>query len=157
MPRGWHLAQGRALLTRSDNDDDEGPYEITNGQLVCSSHGRVISGMCCTDYSFRDDARRNRTVQAGLAHVTSRGRNSGASSTNAIRQVQVVFTGVAIMSTWDPDGEALCANITPPMLTGREKRRGTGRVFPTEFSPRSDMIKPTELFPGQANYEYPRR
>ncbi|RWA06400.1 hypothetical protein EKO27_g8711 [Xylaria grammica] len=31
-------------------------------------------------------------------------------------------------------------------------RRGTGRVFPTRFTPPSPTIKPTQLFPGQATY-----
>ncbi|KAI1489611.1 ribonuclease H-like protein [Biscogniauxia mediterranea] len=37
----------------------------------------------------------------------------------------------------------------PPDL---EKRRGTGRVFPTEFIPPTSSIMPTELFRGQATY-----
>jgi hypothetical protein len=33
-----------------------------------------------------------------------------------------------------------------------EKRRGTGRVFPTKFFPPSASITPIELFPGQTTY-----
>ncbi|KAI1452845.1 ribonuclease H-like protein [Annulohypoxylon moriforme] len=33
-----------------------------------------------------------------------------------------------------------------------EKRRGTGRIFPTKFNPPTSSITPTELFPGKATY-----
>ncbi|KAI1359445.1 RNase H domain protein [Xylaria arbuscula] len=36
---------------------------------------------------------------------------------------------------------------------GPEKRRGTGRAFPTNFTPSSSTITPIELFPGKATYE----
>lgn len=33
---------------------------------------------------------------------------------------------------------------------GREMRRGSGRVFPTQFTPPTNPHTPTELFPGKA-------
>ncbi len=36
--------------------------------------------------------------------------------------------------------------------SGPKKQRGTGRVFPTRFTPPSSTITPTQLFPGQATY-----
>ncbi|KAI1747981.1 ribonuclease H-like protein [Xylaria castorea] len=37
-------------------------------------------------------------------------------------------------------------------MFGNKKRRGTGRVFPTLFTPPSAQVKPTERFPGKATY-----
>ncbi|KAI3323325.1 ribonuclease H-like domain-containing protein [Xylariaceae sp. AK1471] len=39
-----------------------------------------------------------------------------------------------------------------PGFAGTEKIRGTGRVFPTRFTPLSTTITPTELFHGKATY-----
>jgi len=55
MPLGWYLAQGLIPLGPSSSDDEEGPCELPNGQLVCGPHGFVSCGKCCVDYSFMDD------------------------------------------------------------------------------------------------------
>ncbi|KAI0456511.1 ribonuclease H-like domain-containing protein [Xylaria acuta] len=44
-------------------------------------------------------------------------------------------------------------NTVPiPGSFGDEKRRGTGRVFPTVFNPPSAQVQPTDLFHGKATY-----
>ncbi|KAI3338882.1 ribonuclease H-like domain-containing protein [Ustulina deusta] len=49
----------------------------------------------------------------------------------------------------DEETEALYWDLSPE---SRAKQRGTGRVFPTRFTPPSSTITPTQLFPGQATY-----
>ncbi|KAF5979787.1 ribonuclease H [Fusarium coicis] len=41
-----------------DNQDFE-HIELDDGRLVCSSHGLVICGRCCVDYSFMDNGSEN--------------------------------------------------------------------------------------------------
>ncbi|KAF4494921.1 Ribonuclease H [Fusarium agapanthi] len=33
----------------------DSPVELTDGRLVCGTHGLVVCGRCCVDYSFMDD------------------------------------------------------------------------------------------------------
>lgn len=54
-PLRWYLAQGLIPLTEDSSDDDEGPYQLADGRLVCGLHGLVVCGKCCVDYSFMDD------------------------------------------------------------------------------------------------------
>ncbi|TRX90105.1 hypothetical protein FHL15_009024 [Xylaria flabelliformis] len=53
------------------------------------------------------------------------------------------------------EGKSLSYVIGPnhgPTTFHDECRRGTGRVFPTVFTPPSTLLKPTDLFPGMATY-----
>ncbi|UNI23038.1 Ribonuclease H [Purpureocillium takamizusanense] len=43
-------------LERYDDDDGDGDcVELPSGRLVCRSHGFVVCGVCCVDFSFMDD------------------------------------------------------------------------------------------------------
>ncbi len=33
----------------------DSPVELPDGRLVCGTHGRVVCGICCVDYTFMDD------------------------------------------------------------------------------------------------------
>ena len=122
MPRGWYLAQGLIPLVPSDSDDEEGPCELPNGRLVCGPHGLVVCHKCCSDYSFMDDVLRD----AGEDDEDDEEDEAHYESFN---------TGSRIED-----------------LLGPKKRRGTGQVIPTKFTPPSTSIRPTELFHGQKTY-----
>ena len=54
----------------------------------------------------------------------------------------------------DDEGDSFKPDSTIDVdsLLGTEKRRGTGQVIPTKFTPPSTSIRPTELFHGQRTY-----
>ncbi|KAI8946031.1 ribonuclease H-like domain-containing protein [Xylaria longipes] len=123
MPLGWYLAQGLIPLLPSDSDDEEGPCELPDGRLVCGPHGFVVCGKCCTDYSFMDDILSN-----DEGEYEDEDEDGG-----------------------EDEDDSEMPHLIPDTFDD-EKRRGTGRVFPTVFNPPSAQVKPTELFPGKATY-----
>ncbi|KAI1820263.1 ribonuclease H-like domain-containing protein [Xylaria intraflava] len=152
MPRGWYLAQGLIPLGESSSDDDEGPCELPDGRLVCGPHGFSFCTRCCVDYTFTDEglsdngdaiedmywelsAEARAQVDATFGPPPLRGSHAllGATSPDSMPTV---------------DASALDLEDRPSL----QKHRGTGRVFPTKFTPPSGNIRPTELFPGRATY-----
>jgi ribonuclease HI len=117
-------------MFRKGFDDDTGPRELLDGRLVCSPHGLVICGKCCSDYSFMDEDEEEETDDD------------------------------VINATWSPHGRRLEAQTSshsnPPIpkeLFGTPKGRGTGRVFPTKFdAPLTPSTLPTDLFVGIPTY-----
>ncbi|TGJ82976.1 hypothetical protein E0Z10_g5804 [Xylaria hypoxylon] len=71
--------------------------------------------------------------------------NQDASSTTAAHSTPGVPLIVAAPKIHDSDDDRMLAP---------EKRRGTGRVFPTKFAPPSSTITPTELFLVRANHAH---
>ncbi|KAI8623629.1 ribonuclease H-like protein [Xylariaceae sp. FL1651] len=164
----------------SGSDDEECPWELPDGRLVCKPHGLVVCEMCSVDYSFMEDEdfRDNDGVldeETESAYLNlspeiravfnsrfgiplSRGSRARMSTPSA----QVASSTVAARSTREASSSASPTlqlgetdpEMPEPLLSsfGTEKRRGTGRVFPTRFTPPSTTIKPTELFPGKATY-----
>lgn len=127
-PIGWYLAQGLIPLGYDSSDDDEGPAELPNGQLVCGPHGLVWCGRCCVDYSFM---------------------NEGLSSEDEDEDMDED-------SDEDEDLPGLVdptSNLDPvDSEPWNAMTRGTGRVFPKEFTPPSSSVTPSELFSGHRNH-----
>lgn len=140
MPRGWYLAQGLVPLGYSSSDDEEGPCELPNSRLVCGPHGLVSCGKCCTDYSFMDDILSDADGDEDDDEdedEPSDGDGGGDSDADSI------YLG------GDHDVPAGTAsrgggNVLNP-FSSLEKRRGTGKVFPSAFSAPAS-VTPTELF-----------
>lgn len=122
MPRGWYLAQGLIPLGYSSSDDEEGPCELPDGRLVCGPHGLVWCGKCCVDYSFMEEV---------LGHNSDDGGEGGGNDDSG--------SGVEA----EPTG---WSSFSPPL------KRGTGRVFPTEFPSPPAVMTPLELFSGKRNH-----
>ncbi|KAI0466992.1 ribonuclease H-like protein [Xylaria cf. heliscus] len=175
MPLGWYLAQGLVPLGPDSSDDDEGPCELPDGRLVCGPHGFVVCGKCCVDYSFMDDALSHSededdhvldaeseakywnlspesraeidarwgpaSSSPGLHAQTCAASNQDTSSatTNSSAPRQSPIVAHAGLDDFDD-------------MPGPKRLRGTGRVFPTRFTPPSSTITPIQLFPGQATY-----
>ncbi|KAI1080084.1 ribonuclease H-like protein [Whalleya microplaca] len=127
MSLGWYLAQGLYPLGPSSSDEEEGPCELPDGKLVCGPHGLVICGKCCTDYSFMDEDEDEDDDDFINESVTGSG-------------------SIKVMNAAD------YVPPSPDLMYGDEKRRGTGKVFPTKFTPPNRSILPTELFRGQRTY-----
>ncbi|KAI1384829.1 ribonuclease H-like protein [Hypoxylon trugodes] len=123
MPLGWYLAQGLYPLAPSDSDDEEGACELPDGRIVCGPHGLVVCGKCCTDYSFMDDNSSDLEEQ-------DEGDESDSSADH-------------------PESEQ---DFDIEELPFEKKRRGTGQVFPTKFTPPTPFSIPTQLFPGRRTY-----
>ncbi|KAH9906518.1 ribonuclease H-like protein [Xylariomycetidae sp. FL2044] len=167
MPRGWYLAQGLIPLGEESSDDDEGPCELPSGRLVCGPHGLVICGRCCVDYSFMEDDLGNSEdededeldseteamywelspearAEIDARHGPHRPRGSRAPANGA--SVNAGLSGPPGL-----DGDT-SGSVPPDVLGlgGPQKRRGTGRTFPTRFTPprRNQNATPIELFPG---------
>ncbi|KAK7914006.1 ribonuclease H-like domain-containing protein [Apiospora marii] len=125
MPRGWYLAQGMYPLGSSSSDDEEGPCELPDGRLVCGPHGYVRCGMCLTDYSFTngdDEEDEDDEYDEDDGDVDKPLEAMGLSIITALNR---------------------------PSFGCTEKRRGTGRAFPTKFCPPSSTVTPTGLFSGR--------
>jgi ribonuclease HI len=126
-------------MPRGGWDEEEGPRELLDGRLVCSPHGLVICGKCCSDYSFMDD-------------VLGEDDDEDEETDDETRAV--------VNATWGPPGrrsEAQASNDNKPPIPkdifGTPKRRGTGRVFPTKFdAPLTPSTLPTDLFVGIPTY-----
>ncbi|KAF2969163.1 hypothetical protein GQX73_g4407 [Xylaria multiplex] len=168
MPRGFYLAQGLIPLVEHSSDDDEGPCELPNGRLVCGPHGFVVCGKCCVDYSFMEDVLSHSEDEDDVLDAeteemywelspesraeidarwgppsSSRGSQPQTFNSSNARRSSTTDTHSTIEDfgiDLDDDGP------------GPKKRRGTGRVFPTRFTPPSPTITPTELFLGKATY-----
>lgn len=122
MPRGWYLAQGLYPLGPSSSDDEEGPCTLPNGRIVCGPHGLVTCDKCCTSYDFMD----------------SDDEEEDLDDDDDEEEEDV-----------DDDDEG---PIPEALLDCPPKRRGTGQVIPTKFTPPTSSILPTELFPGRRTY-----
>ncbi|KAK8058998.1 RNase H domain-containing protein [Apiospora phragmitis] len=129
MPLGWYLAQGLYPLGPDSSDDDEGPCELPDGRVVCGPHGLVVCGKCCSDYSFMDED-----------------VDEDKDEHEAHSPASLPLGG---MRTQYPSTNRVLADRSPPPFSGTEKRRGTGRAFPTKFCPPSPTITPAELFAGR--------
>ncbi|CAJ2507571.1 Uu.00g087570.m01.CDS01 [Anthostomella pinea] len=140
MPIGWYLAQGLHPLGPSSSDDEEGPCELPNGKIVCGSHGLVTCGRCCTSYDFGDNDEFEEDKEDGVEGDDELFPNTLA---RLLRE-----RGVIPNQLDETDSEA----PHMPDRFGPEMRRGTGRVFPTVFTPPSVHITPAELFHGKATY-----
>lgn len=122
MPLGWYLAQGLYPIGPSSSDDEEGPCELPNGQIVCGPHGLVVCGKCCTDYSFM---------------------SSSSDKDDYDDDDDSPMNNPPINKDGDPGA---------PHSLGPEMRIGGGRVIPERFTPPTTSIMPTELFRGQKTY-----
>ncbi|KAI1180233.1 ribonuclease H-like protein [Nemania sp. FL0916] len=166
MPRGYYLGQGLIPLGEDSSDDDEGPCELPNGRLVCGPHGLVVCGRCCSDYSFMDDVLGEQEDDMDDDEFDAPGPQLGpllrileGGDTidqdlymEMVRRLTEDNRGGSDGDSddeMDSDGDhANAAFAPPPPFSGPEKRRGTGLVFPTKFTPPSSTIRPTELFSG---------
>lgn len=115
IPSVYVVRRNGGSSSNDDDDHDGGPRELPNGRLVCSPHGLVQCGICCTDYSFMDDV------------LSEDGEDE----------------------LGDDDGDLPLMTL---MTHSPGAVRGTGRVFPSRFSPRDRDARPTELFYGRFRY-----
>ncbi|KAK5663807.1 hypothetical protein OQA88_10 [Cercophora sp. LCS_1] len=122
MPRGWYLAQGLIPLGEDSSDDDEGPCELPDGRLVCGPHGLVWCGKCCVDYSFMDEV---------SAENNDEDEHEDEDDNDDEEEEETHMTSLAVTSG-----------------LSSARRKGTGRVFPTEFTPPSTCTLPND--PGKA-------
>ncbi|KAK7974012.1 RNase H domain protein [Apiospora arundinis] len=141
MPLGWYLAQGLCPLGPSSSDDEEGPCELPNGRLVCGPHGLVVCGKCCSDYSFMDENVDEDTGEYEDEH-------------EAQNYAPVRFGGMRLEQ---PSAGRVLASQQLSSFRSIEKRRGTGRAFPSKFCPPSSTITPTELFVRRHSWMRPTR
>lgn len=122
-PIGWYLAQGLIPLGYDSSDDDEGPAELPNGKLVCGPHGLQWCGRCCVDYTFMNEDK------------DSDEDDDDDEDEDLPDLVDATFdVPPAPHDPWD------------------EMKRGTGRVFPDEFTPPTPSITASELFSGQRQH-----
>ncbi|KAI1439017.1 putative ribonuclease H1 [Xylaria sp. CBS 124048] len=139
------------------------PYELPDGRLVCGSHGLVICGKCCVDYSFMDEI--NGEDEGGYEddeEVFDLGDRPNPFHLMLSPEARVDYN---LQYERPPYRERVVANTAsygyasssrasagrapPPRVNydADKKHRGTGRVFPTVFTPPSNTIRPFELFP----------
>lgn len=166
MPLGWYLAQGLIPLGPSSSDDEEGPCELPNGRLVCGPHGRIVCGRCCTDYSFMEEVLGDDPSDDEWSDDNVSYEEEGDDDKDLVSNVASgrpyefrSITAFDVPSVMSCDLPADIASSIPSEFLGPERKRGTGRVFPTKFHPSSPLIQPTELFreshpplPGQGQY-----
>lgn len=139
MPLGWYLAQGLYPLGPDSSDDDEGPCELPDGRLVCGPHGFVRCYKCCTDYSFMSENDEDDEDEEDVDDDKDEHKaHSSASSPLEGPRTQHPSANRPAMTA--PNPLTSCET---------EKRRGTGRAFPTKFCPPSSTITPEELFSGR--------
>ncbi|KAI0532380.1 ribonuclease H-like protein [Xylaria digitata] len=167
MPRGWYLAQGLIPLGEDSSDDDEGPCELPDGRLVCGPHGFVVCGKCCVDYSFMEDVLSHSEDEDDVldaeteemywelspesrAEIDSRWGPPSSSRGSQPQTLAVSNPGTSSTIAIRPAIEDFGMDLDDG--PGPRKRRGTGRVFPTRFTPPSSTITPTELFPGKVTH-----
>ena len=153
MPRGWYLAQGLIPLGSSSSDDEEGPCELPNRQLVCGPHGLVSCGKCCVDYSFMDDV---------LSHDSEdededEDEDGDGSEVGAIDLDLAADDSNTTSSSARRSNNQHSAVETPQIPVGLHDlgprlRRGTGRAFPTKFVSPSASVTPLELFSKRKAY-----
>ncbi|KAI1426563.1 ribonuclease H-like protein [Xylaria sp. FL1777] len=182
MPRGWYLAQGLIPLGYSSSDDEEGPCELPDGRLVCGPHGLVSCGKCCSDYSFMDDVvgedeyededeeedneddqddQNDENEYGNLVSDEWIRQRYGHLDPEIRAEIRSRLNGPRVR-TGNSSNQGPAPTIATPQFPLHLQRfsetelsalrRGTGRVFPTRFTPPSPTIKPTELFPGKATY-----
>jgi len=127
-PIGWYLAQGLIPLGPDSSDDDEGPAELPNGRLVCGPHGLECCGRCCVDYGSMNEALSSEDEDEDSDENGDEGEDL-------------------------PDLVDATPNLNPVDSEPWDAMtRGTGRVFPKEFTPPSASITPSELFSDQRNH-----
>ncbi|KAI1091706.1 ribonuclease H-like protein [Rostrohypoxylon terebratum] len=132
MPLGWYLAQGFYPLGPSSSDDEEGPCELPDGRIVCGPHGLVVCGKCCTDYTDMDN------VPDGYEEYDDEGDDEEDDGGKSDDEKSVDYTRAAHVRAFWRDV------VVPDM------KRGTGREFPTKFTPPNSTTTPTQLFPVKA-------
>ncbi|RYP13210.1 hypothetical protein DL767_010848 [Monosporascus sp. MG133] len=142
----------------SDSDGSIGPVELPDGRLICGRHGWTVCHYCCVDFSFMDELledpeeRLERETNELYEQLSDEARAeidarwgpppSTRPNAQASRQANSQSnTGInaraRIIDT--------AASPEPDILT---IRRGTGRVFPTKFTPPLATSTPGELFPA---------
>ncbi|KAK4207590.1 RNase H domain protein [Rhypophila decipiens] len=149
-PLGWFLAQGMIPLGPDSSDDDEGPCELPDGRLVCGPHGLTVCGKCCVDYNFGNDVGADYHYTAGFAEVESEEDavhppSTGPPPASASHRQQARATPHAVAP--DISAPGLEDILNPDPLV--EHPKGTGRVFPSKFTPPSSAVTPQELFSGR--------
>ncbi|KAI1305466.1 ribonuclease H-like protein [Xylaria venustula] len=172
MPRGYYLAQGLIPLGEESSDDDEVPCELPDGRLVCGPHGLVVCYKCGMDFSFMEDVLGHEFDDVDSDELDE--------ETRELYRELIPESRAAIDARWGPPSSSSASRaqtgqaessasvsrstaLSPGLLSipfgndddgwfGPKKQRGTGRVFPTEFTPPSSTITPLELFPAKATY-----
>ncbi|KAF2468331.1 ribonuclease H-like protein [Lindgomyces ingoldianus] len=121
-----------------DSDDDENVVELPSGQLVCCRHALVVCGKCCVDFSFMTE---------GDTDDDYDDESQPDQESNDEEDPMDL----------DADAESPQAPLTGQMLDsllGQPRKRGTGRVLPTKFTPPTPTTTPLALFHGVNTYFY---
>lgn len=118
-------------------DDHGGIVELPNGQLVCGSHGLVICGICTVDFSFMEDE----IEDEGDYHASSDDDGN-----------YLDYDGTYDYDHDDEEPEQMSGPSKAIHFTddlrGPQKKtiQGTGRVFPSLFTPDTPTATPLEIF-----------
>lgn len=109
--------------------DYPAPVELPDGRLVCGPHNLEICGVCCVDFTFMRDELDD--VERYMYDDSYDDDSEGQVSPSDVMS---------------PDRfEKLLGDME------FEKRRGTGRVFPSKFTPPSSASTPASLFRESAD------
>ncbi|KAI2642235.1 ribonuclease H-like protein [Xylaria nigripes] len=149
MPLARYYTEGLVPLGYASSDDDESPFELPDGQLVCGLHGLITCYKCTVDFSFlyedleqdQDDSSLDEEAEAKYWRLPPEVRG----------QVDAIY-GPREVGSGNPSAAHAAPTNSDAFTFGPKKHRGTGRVFPTNFNPPSASIQPTELFTGKATY-----
>ncbi|SCO24419.1 unnamed protein product [Fusarium fujikuroi] len=96
-----------------DNQDFE-HIELDDGRLVCSSHGLVICGRCCVDYSFMDNGSENSDDEPYQpANVSSRLEPSQNNAFNDLNFSLRKGTGKVLPTVFMPPSSATTHTLFP--------------------------------------------
>lgn len=141
-PSGFILVQRMAhYADDSDSDDGIGPVELPDGRLICRPHGLTVCPYCCVDFSFMDE-------------VLEDSGEEFERETNELYEQLSDGARAEIDARWGPPQ----INTRPRIIEFESSesdldtiRRGTGRVFPTKFTPPLETSTPEQLFPARIN------
>jgi ribonuclease HI len=131
-PLGWFLAQGLIPLGPDSSDDDEGPCELPNGRIVCGPHGLVSCGRCCMDFSFMDEILSDQDDDEDEHDEDEHDEDEHDEDEHDEDEHDEDEHDED-----DEDDQCDSDEIEPIIPSGRlfrERRRGTGCVFPSEFT-----------------------
>ncbi|PNY22490.1 Ribonuclease H1 [Tolypocladium capitatum] len=142
----------------SDSDDNIGAVELPDGRLICRRHGWTVCPYCCFDFSFMDELledpeerleREDNELYEQLSDETRAeidARWGPPPSTRANAQDSPQSNNQSITGI-DARPRIIDADASPEP-NNLNIRRGTGRVFPTKFTPPSATSTPGALFPA---------
>ncbi|KJZ68138.1 hypothetical protein HIM_12471 [Hirsutella minnesotensis 3608] len=142
------------------SDEFTGPIELPDGSLICRPHGLTVCGHCCVDFSFVDETLEysedsGKELEREVVELYEQSSGDGQAHTHVQLGLQSWTIGNAQVPCQEDDQSSGKANVafkkTPsnigvvPSLRPAA-RRGSGRVFPTKFTPPSTTSTPQDLF-----------